>query len=236
MTNPETTGTPAQQPLTRHDIHEGEIETHIDRITHEFRNGFEFIRKYPKSVTIFGSSLVKPGVDSYDNAQELAGRIATDLKYAVITGGGPGIMEAANKGAHEAGGDSVGLNISLPHEHTVNEFSGTSMRFSYFFARKTMLTFAAETFVFFPGGFGTCDELFSILTLIQTGKIPRVPVILFGSKFWKPFVEFMKKHMLEEYHAIDEENLKLFEVTDSVDRALEIIKRAPTSEWWRNIN
>jgi uncharacterized protein (TIGR00730 family) len=208
----------------------------LEHINREFGDGFEFLKRYPRSVTIFGSSLSKPDNDAYKKAEELSARIVRDIGYAVITGGGPGIMEAANKGAYEAGGDSLGLNVSLPHERTTNAYATQAMKFSYFFSRKTMLIFAAETFVFFPGGYGTFDELFNVLTLIQTGKIPKVPVILFDSQYWLPLRQFLKDHTLNKYKAISESDLDLFEITDSVDRVIEVIKKAPTSDWWRNIN
>jgi len=223
-------------PLIRSDIQEKEVEAHLERIHQEFSDGFDFLAKYPKSVTIFGSSLAKQDSEHYKKAYELGGRIASDLKYAVITGGGPGIMEAANKGAYEANGVSVGLNISLPHEHSTNPYVTRSIKFAYFFSRKTMLTFAAEAYVYFPGGFGTFDELFSILTLIQTGKIPHVPVILFGSDFWNPIKAVIVKTLLETYHTIEDNDINIFHITDSVDDAISIIKKAPVSVWWRNIN
>lgn len=223
-------------PLIRSDIQEKEIETHLERIHNEFADGFDFLAKYPKSVTIFGSSLAKPEEEHYKKAEELGGRIASDLKYAVITGGGPGIMEAANKGAYDAGGVSLGLNISLPHEHSTNAYVTRSIKFAYFFSRKTMLSFAAEAYVYFPGGFGTFDELFSVLTLIQTGKIPHVPVILFGSEFWNPIKDVVVKTLLETYHTIEGNDINLFHITDSVDDAINIIRKAPVSVWWRNIN
>lgn len=222
--------------FSRKDIHGDEIATHLERINKEFKDGFAFVRKYPKSVTIFGSSLAKPESEPYKNAFKLSERIARELQYAVITGGGPGIMEASNKGATHGKGQSIGLNISLPHEHSINDAATDSMKFSYFFSRKTMLTFAAETYVFFPGGFGTFDELFSILTLVQTGKIPRVPIVLFDSKFWNDFFKEFKEKMCEQYHTIDSHDLELVKITDSIDDVLEIIKKAPVSEWWRDIN
>jgi uncharacterized protein (TIGR00730 family) len=220
----------------RKDIHKGDIDTHLWRINHEFKEGFAFIQKFPRSVTVFGSSMLKQDSETYKQAEIVASKISSELNYAVITGGGPGIMEAANKGAREAGGRSEGLTVSLPHERKVNGYTTGSTRFSYFFVRKTILTFAAEAYIFFPGGFGTFDELFSILTLIQTGKIPKVPIILFGSKFWDNLKAFIKKSMLEDYKTIDPENLNLFEITDSPDRVVEIIKTAPVYDWWRNIN
>ena len=223
--------------FSRHDLHRGDIDKHLERIQREFRDGFEFLRTYPKSVTIFGSSMAKPSDSSYQKAEEFSGRIVRELSYAVVTGGGPGIMEAANKGAYDAGGISLGLNISLPHERVTNAYATHALKFSYFFSRKTMLTFAAEAFIFFPGGFGTFDELFSILTLIQTDKIPRVPVIMYDSRYWNKFADFLKKDMRDpNYDTIDARDLNLFEITDSLDRIVEIVKKAPVSEWWRNIN
>jgi uncharacterized protein (TIGR00730 family) len=222
--------------MSKRDIHDGDIQGHLEHITMEFKEGFEFLKRYPKSVTIFGSSTVKQDNPICKNAEELAARIVRELGYAVITGGGPGIMEAANKGAYEADGMSLGFNVSLPHEHFTNPYVRHALKFSYFFSRKTMLAFAAEAYVFFPGGFGTFDELFSILTLIQTRKIPHVPVILFDSTYWNPFISFLQNTMIDKYHTITKPDLTIFEVTDSLDTAIDIIKKAPISEWWRNIN
>ena len=222
--------------FTRKHIHDRDIAAHLDRINHEFADGFAFLQKYPRSVTIFGSSMIGPESDTYKSAVELSAAIARDLKYAVITGGGPGVMEACSKGASEAGGQAVGLNISLPHEHGANSYNTDHMKFAYFFSRKTMLTFAAEAYVFFPGGFGTFDELFGVLTLIQTGKIPHVPVILFGSDFWKPIIKNLNEIMLNKYKTIDPGDFDLCKITDSVDEAISIVRDAPISEWWRIIN
>ena len=225
-----------EKEFTKNDIHIGDIEHHLEHINREFSDGFDFIKRYPKSVTVFGSSMAKPDREDYKKAEELGGRISREIGYAVITGGGPGIMEAANKGAYEAGGVSLGLNISLPHERTTNAYVTHAIKFSYFFSRKTMLTFASEAYVFFPGGYGTFDELFNVLTLIQTGKIPHVPVIMFDSNYWNGMKQYLSDITLNKYNAIGNEDLGLFEITDSLDRVIEIIKKAPVSEWWRNIN
>ncbi len=222
---------------TLSNMHERSIEEHLDRIQREFRQGFEFLERFPRSVTVFGSSMASPNSIYYQHAYELAKKIAKDLNYTVVTGGGPGIMEATSKGATEAGGKAIGLRINLLRERNANNFTTEGINFTYFFARKTMLTFAAEAYVYFPGGFGTFDELFSILTLIQTNKIPRVPVILYESAFWDPFKEFITKNMLEaETRTVTHDDLDLFEITDDPQRVVDIIKKAPTSEWWRNIN
>jgi uncharacterized protein (TIGR00730 family) len=131
---------------------------------------------------------------------------------------------------------SLGMNVSLPHERGSNAYVTHAIKFSYFFSRKTMLAFTAEAYVFFPGGFGTFDELFGVLTLIQTDKIPHVPIILFGSEYWKPLEEFLRNFTADRYHAIERRDLSIFEITDSVDRVIEVIKKSPVSEWWRVIN
>ena len=222
--------------FSRKDIHSGNIQEHLRRINHEFTDGFAFLKQYPRSVTVFGSSLIKSDNQNYRLAEEFGRRVVQKLSYAIITGGGSGIMEAANKGAYEAGGISIGLNISLPHEHSINPFVTHSLKFSYFFSRKVIMTFAAEAYVFFPGGYGTFDELFNILMLIQTGKMPRVPVVLFDSIFWKAFLVFAKETMCEKYHTIDSSNLDLFHITDSLEETIDMVGVAPVSEWWRGIN
>lgn len=208
------------------------IKGHMTQITQEFKEAFEFMKKYPKSVTIFGSSRLTKESSHYRDAKRLAARIVNDLHYAVITGGGPGIMEAANWGAKEAGGESIGLNIVIPNEQHTNSYTNHNLKFNYFFSRKTMLEFSAEAYIFLPGGFGTFDELFGILTLLQTNKTPRVPIILYGKDFWNPFKDFLTKNMVDQHHTIDPEDLNLFTITDSIDETLRIITAAPVSPWW----
>jgi uncharacterized protein (TIGR00730 family) len=218
------------------DVHAGDIQTHLEHIQNEFKKSFEMLRKYPKSVTMFGSSMIDEKNPVYTKAQELSKRISEETSYTIVTGGGPGIMEACNKGAFQAHGQSVGFNESLPHDHKTNEYLTDEIKFSYFFSRKAMMTFTAEAFIFFPGGFGTFDELFSVLTLIQTDKIPCVPVILFDTKFWNNVVTLFKEVMIEKFGTIREKDLKLFTVTDSPEEVVNIIKNAPVSDWWRNLN
>ncbi len=194
----------------------------VFKIMAEFVDGFEAIRRYGLAITFFGTARTVLPPEVYTSATELAARLAKS-GYAVITGGSSGLMEAANKGAYEAGGASVGLNIKLPMEQTSNKYVTDSMSFDHFFVRKVMLAFASEVYVCFPGGFGTLDEFTEILTLIQTKKIKRVPIVLYGKDFWTPFTDLFRTHLLEKYHAIDEADLELYRIVDSVDEAYEYI-------------
>lgn len=194
----------------------------VFKIMAEFVDGFEAIRRYGLAITFFGSARSTMAPALYADATALAGRLAKN-GYAVITGGSNGIMEAANKGAYEAGGASVGLNIRLPQEQSVNKYVTDSMVFDHFFVRKVMLAFAAEVYICFPGGFGTLDEFSEILTLVQTKKIKRVPIVLYDREYWTPIVDLFRTHFLEKYHAIDEADLALFQVVDSVDEAYDYI-------------
>jgi uncharacterized protein (TIGR00730 family) len=224
-----------QNEITKKEIIK-EIDNHVSEISKEFKKGFELLKKYPKSVTIFGSSRINRDNQYYSKAQSLGEKIVKDLGYTIITGGGPGIMEASNKGAKNANGNSIGINIELPREQKINEYVTESVLLNYFFVRKPLMNFAAEAYIFFPGGFGTFDELFGILTLLQTKKIPDVPIILFGKDFWSPFVELIKDQMLNKYKTIDSENINLFKITDSEEDVINIIKLAPVSNWWQNID
>ncbi len=201
------------------------IENRLDKIDQEFTEGFNFIKENHLSVTFFGSARTLETEKDYVLARELGKRVVTDLNYSVTTGGGPGIMEAANRGAFEAGGKSFGMTIKLPMEQTTNPYLTNHLDFKYFFARKVVMSFSAEAYVYFPGGFGTLDELFEILTLIQTKKVEPTPIILFGKKYWKPLDKFIKKHLLGR-EKIDQEDLNLYTITDSIDEAIDIIKNA----------
>jgi uncharacterized protein (TIGR00730 family) len=198
-----------------------------ETMSREFYNGYDMVKKYPRSVSILGSAILHEGNEWYQKAERLAGRIARELKYAVVTGGGPGIMEAANKGAYEAGGHSIGYAIKLPNEQYVNKYLTDSVSFDYFFTRKTMIYCSAETYIYFPGGFGTMDELFEILTLIKTGKMPQAPVILVGKDFWQPLLNFIENELYEDYRVIPKDFMEIYKIVDNEDEILSIIKNAP---------
>ncbi len=189
------------------------------RIQSEFVEGFDAMKEVPSAVSVFGSARVKPGDPFYTVAEQLAGRLV-ERGFAVITGGGPGIMEAANKGAREAGGLSVGLGIELPHEQGINPYVDLGINFRYFFARKTMFLKYSRGFITMPGGFGTLDELFESLTLIQTGKVTQFPVVLFGRDHWQPLLDWVEGSLAGEGY-ISPDDLGLITVTDDVDEAVE---------------
>jgi uncharacterized protein (TIGR00730 family) len=187
------------------------------RILSEFVEGFDALAGLGKAITIFGSARVDEGDPYYEKALELAG-LLTREGFAVITGGGPGIMEAANRGCHEAGGLSIGCNIELPHEQAVNQWVDLAVEFRYFFARKTMFVKYADGFAIFPGGFGTLDELFESLTLIQTGKIRHFPVVLIGEEYWRGLLEWLGSSVVARA-AIEPEDLDLVKITDDMEEA-----------------
>jgi uncharacterized protein (TIGR00730 family) len=191
------------------------------RIMGEFVEGFDALAVVGPAVSVFGSARIGRGDPSYRMARSLARKLAK-RGYAIITGGGPGIMEAANRGARDAGGVSVGCNIELPFEQGLNEFVTLGMEFRYFFVRKTMFVKYAEAFCIFPGGFGTLDELFEALTLIQTGKVRHFPVVLFGKEYWSGLIDWMKETALEG-GKISPEDLTIFTITDDVDEAVSVI-------------
>ena len=195
------------------------------RIMAEFVDGFEAMSPVGQAISVFGSARVKPTANYYRDAETL-GRKLVEKGFGVITGGGPGVMEAANKGAITAGGTSVGLNITLPHEQDSNAYQNVSLDFHYFFARKVMFVKYSVGLVCFPGGFGTMDEFFETMTLIQTGKTPRMPVVLFDTKFWSPLLGFLKSTLLEEYKTISPADLDLFLLTDDVDHAAHYLRES----------
>jgi uncharacterized protein (TIGR00730 family) len=193
----------------------------IFRIMAEFVDSFQTMSQVGPAATIFGSARTRPNDPYYRAAAAIAKGLAHH-KVAVVTGGGPGIMEAANKGAAQAGGKSVGLNIELPHEQTGNRFSNVPIHFHYFFARKVCFVKYSLGFIFMPGGFGTLDEFFEVLTLVQTQRIPQFPLILFGSDHWKGLLSWMKAR-LEKHKFIGPGDLALVQMTDEVDEVIRII-------------
>ena len=194
----------------------------VFKIMSQFIEGFDIIRRHGLAISFFGGARTSPESDAYKNAEELAARLAKK-GFAVITGGSSGIMQAANKGAFTVGGASVGLNINLPDTQIYNPYLTEKFGFDHFFVRKVMLTYASEVYVYFPGGFGTLDEFFEIVTLVQTKKIRKVPIILFGKEYWQPLLAFIEKTLYREHGAIDEEDMKLYVVVDSVDEAYDCV-------------
>ena len=195
----------------------------VFKIMGEFVEGYEKLFKVGPCISIFGSARTKPGDKYYEKAVKV-GQLITEKGFGVITGGGPGIMEAGNKGAHQGEGRSVGLGIELPFEQGMNEYVNKdySVDFNYFFVRKVMFVKYAQGFIVFPGGFGTLDELFESLTLIQTHKITKIPIILFGSDYWKGLVDWINSTM-KEAGTISDKDSDLFHVTDSEEEAVKII-------------
>jgi uncharacterized protein (TIGR00730 family) len=203
--------------------HEGSLSWRVFRIMSEFVDGFEFLSKLEHTVTFFGSARLTEDNFYYQQARELAGQLAKK-GYTIVTGGGPGIMEAGNRGATEASGRSVGLNIELPLEQEFNPYVTQGIGFHYFLSRKFMLDYSALAYVFFPGGFGTLDELFTISTLIQTGKADRdVPVVLIGTDFWKPLLEWIRSEHVGSMHTISPEDMEIWRITDDLSKAVEWI-------------
>lgn len=194
----------------------------VFKIMSEFVEGFDLIKKYGLAASIFGTARQSFDDQVYRDAEELAGRLAK-RGFAIITGGSAGVMESANKGAFEAGGASIGLNIELPMEQHTNGYTTEAMSFDHFFVRKVMLTFASEVYIYFPGGFGTLDEFTEIATLVQTRKIRKVPIVLYGKAYWEPFTKLFEERLYKEYGAVDEADLELYRVVDSVDEAFDYI-------------
>ncbi|HEY1085480.1 MAG TPA: TIGR00730 family Rossman fold protein [Candidatus Saccharimonadales bacterium] len=198
----------------------------LGNIDDEVQDGYNIIRKYHKTVTIFGSARTPIDNPDYQKAREVAARLA-QANYTVITGGGHGIMAAANQGAKEAGGNSLGFNIALPHEQTLNPYTTESYAFKHFAPRKIVMTLYADAYIYFPGGFGTFDELTEILTLIQTGKTNKAPIILVGTKFWEAFDQLARNALLDS-KSISADDLNLYTITDSTEEVIQIVKSNKT--------
>jgi uncharacterized protein (TIGR00730 family) len=204
------------------EAHAGNLPRNVFTIAEEFRTGFEAVDRIDRpGVSVFGSARVKPESDVYRVAQEI-GRLFAESGYAVVTGGGPGVMEAANRGAKDAGGLSVGFTIDLPHEQDPNPYLDICVNFKHFYARKTMLVKAAEGFVMMPGGFGTLDEMFEALTLIQTGKVLNFPVVLFGGEHWKGLLDWINVKLLPQ-GLISPDDEELLYVTDDPKAAVKLV-------------
>jgi uncharacterized protein (TIGR00730 family) len=204
----------------------GENSWTMFKVISEFVDGFETLNEIGPCVSVFGSARTKADHPFYKMAVDI-GRLLTEEGYGVITGGGPGIMEAGNKGASLYGGKSVGLNIDLPFEQNHNQFidPDKNLDFRYFFVRKVMFVKYAQAFVALPGGFGTMDELFEVLTLVQTGKITQVPIILVGSEFWTGLKEWIRSVMLEKANNINPNDLDLMPIVDTPEEVIEIINK-----------
>lgn len=228
--NKKTINVPEVEIPTPHNI-DSDIEKLLHeragRAEEELLDGFHAVRKFPKSVTFFGSARFPEGHEYYEKARRLAARICKE-GFTVVTGGGPGIMQAGNHGATEHCGCSVGFNIELPMEQVINPYVTHGVNFHYFYTRKVTMFFSAEVYVYFPGGFGTLDEFFELVTLVQTRKMPRVPIVLVGTDFWGPVQELCKDLLLNKFETISPEDLDLYTVTDDEDEVLEIVKNAPT--------
>ncbi len=194
----------------------------VFRIQAELIDGIETLNELGPAVTVFGSARLRPG-DPYYETAVATGRMLSDMGVSVITGGGPGIMEGANRGCYDGGCHSVGLNIALPHEQTPNSFQDVSLTFRYFFVRKLMFVKYASGFIIFPGGYGTLDELFEALTLVQTERIRRFPIVLVGSDYWQGLIEWMREQVMRR-HCIDRADLDLLSVVDSADAAVALIR------------
>ncbi len=197
----------------------------LGNVEEEIKAGYKILVKHQKTVTVFGSARVEEASQYYQKAQAL-GEMLAQAGYSVVTGGGPGIMEAANRGAQQAGGGSIGFNITLPHEQGVNPYVTDSYSFHHFSPRKIVMTMMADAYVCFPGGFGTLDEFSEILTLLQTNKMPRVPIILFDKKFWGKWDDFVRQNLLANEHLISPGDEKIYTITDDLTEVLASIQQA----------
>jgi hypothetical protein len=212
-----------QQKQMTFAAHDGNFSWRVFRIMSEFVDGFEFLSNLERTVTFFGSARLREDNLYYAQARELAYRLSK-RGFTIVTGGGPGIMEAGNRGASEAGGRSVGLNIELPLEQEFNPYVKQGIGFHYFMSRKFMLDYSAMAYVFFPGGFGTLDELFTISTLIQTGKADRdVPIVLVGREFWTPLLDWVRRELVAHWQTVAARDLEIWQITDDLNEAVHMI-------------
>ncbi len=226
-------------------LSDADIKNRMQRINEDFNNAFKLLQQHTDTVTFFGSARFKENSPYYKDARELARKISRELKLTVVTGGGPGIMEAANRGAHEACldpkhshhkdseplicGNSLAMTIELPKEQVTNPYVTYSADFYYFFSRKVALSYASRAYIYYPGGFGTMDEFFEILTLKQTGKIPNIPIILCGNQFWKPLLKYIEQIILTETNAISKKDMDLYLLSDDHDEIINIIRNSRVS-------
>lgn len=210
----------------------GKATWRIFRVMAELVEGYDFLSKINADITVFGSARLKPGTPFYEEARQFA-KLMAEKGYSIVTGGGPGIMEAANRGATEGKGESIGLNIELPFEQRINKYVRHGLGFNFFFTRKVMLTSPAQAFVAFPGGFGTLDEIFEVLTLIQTAKMQPVPVVLVCGEFWNPLDKFIRESMLQGHQTISEKDTKLYVIVNTAEEAAAYLEEhcvAPDSQ------
>jgi uncharacterized protein (TIGR00730 family) len=195
----------------------------IFRIMAEFVDGFQLIQGLKNTVSFFGSARFDENDYHYKEARDLGMKLGK-AGFTIVTGGGPGIMEAGNRGAMEAGAPSIGLNIQLPKEQSLNGYTTQSQGFHYFFTRKVMLSYAAQAYVFFPGGFGTLNELTELLMLVQTKKIEPLPIVLVGKDFWRPFMKWIDEHVYQGHNAIAKEDMEIYHLARDTDEAFQIIQ------------
>ncbi|GAB62076.1 MAG: TIGR00730 family Rossman fold protein [Candidatus Jettenia sp.] len=212
---------------------EGHVEEtsswRIFKIIGEFVSGYEFLRNYPLSASIFGSARRGFKDEIYKEARKLGYKLAK-AGFAVITGGGPGVMEAANRGAYDAGGKSVGINIQLAVEQKTNPYVIESIAVNHFFIRKLMLSFASEVYIFFPGGFGTLDEFFELITLVQTKKSKPIPIILINREYWSPLLEWIENQIYKKNNAINPEDMHIYHLVNTADEAFQLIQNLTNSK------
>ncbi len=206
-------------------ITDAAVKRRMKVINKEFKAGFKMLMKHPDTVTFFGSARFDENHKYYKQARDLSRQVVEKFGSTVVTGGGGGIMEAANRGAKEAAGDTIGMTIQLPFEQVTNPYVNYSVDFYYFFSRKVALSFTARAYIVFPGGFGTMDEFFEVLTLKQTGRIDPIPIILVGKEFWDPLIKYFEETLIKDFKTVSPEDVKNYHVTDDSEEVLKLISR-----------